>query len=149
MKKTTQALSVTLALFLTCAGVVAKEPCKCKKCNQERVQVYAHPSLMNADATEVKDANSVYRIGGKVLKQKNRLGFTNKDNIFVIDGYMITDKDRYKLFESKTDYEEDSSVGTYFTIGWKDKFEFTGNANVTLECKINGTYKLKDCVLVD
>ena len=72
-----------------------------------------------------------------------------KDNIFVIDGYMITDKDRYKLFESKTDYEEDSNVGTYFTIGWKDKFEFTGNANVTLECKINGTYKLKDCVLVD
>ena len=31
MKKTTQALSVTLALFLTCAGVIAKEPCACKK----------------------------------------------------------------------------------------------------------------------
>ena len=83
MKKTTQALSVTLALFLTCAGVIAKEPCKCKKCNQEKVQVYAHPSLMNADATEVKDADSVYRIGGKVLKQKNRLGFVNKDNLYV------------------------------------------------------------------
>ena len=81
MKKTTQALSVTLALFLTCAGVIAKEPCKCK--NGEKVQVYAHPSLMNADATEVKDAHSVYRIGGKVLKQKNRLGFTNKENMFV------------------------------------------------------------------
>ena len=83
MKKTTQALSVTLALFMTCAGVMAKEPCNCKKCNQEKVQVYAHPSLMNADATEVKDADSVYRIGGKVLKQKNRLGFTNKDNLYV------------------------------------------------------------------
>ena len=70
MKKTTQALSVTLALFLTCAGVIAKEPCPCKK--GEKVQVYAHPSLMNADATEFKDANSIYRIGGKVLKQKNR-----------------------------------------------------------------------------
>lgn len=72
-----------------------------------------------------------------------------KENIFVIDGYMITDKDRYKLFESKNDYEKDSSVGTYFTITWKDKFELTGNANVTLECKINGTYKLKDCSLVE
>ena len=69
MKKTTQALSVTLALFLTCAGVIAKEPCNCKKCANEKVQF--------------KDANSIYRIGGKVLKQKNRLGFTNKDNIFV------------------------------------------------------------------
>jgi len=78
MKKTTQALSVTLALFLTCTCAIAK-PCA----NQESVQVYAHPSLMNADATEVKDANNVYRIGGKVLKQKNRLGFTNKANLYV------------------------------------------------------------------
>ena len=70
MKKTTQALSLTLALFL-CSNVLAKDCC-----DQEKVQVYAHPSLMNADATEVKDANYVYRIGGKVLKQKNRIGFT-------------------------------------------------------------------------
>ena len=72
-----------------------------------------------------------------------------KNNVFVISGYMITDKDRYKLFESKTDYEEDSSVGKYFTITWKDKFKYTGNAQVTLECKINGTYKLKECSLVE
>lgn len=77
MKKITQALSLTLALFFTCAGAMAGD---CK--NAEKVQVYAHPSLMNADATEVKDANNVYRIGGKVLKQKNRLGFVNKDNVY-------------------------------------------------------------------
>ena len=77
MKKTTQALSLTLALFL-CSNVMAKD-----FTNEEKVQVYAHPSLMNADATEVKDANYVYRIGGKVLKQKNRIGFTNKENLFV------------------------------------------------------------------
>ncbi len=79
MKKTTQALSVTLALFLSCGAVMAKQPCT----EQEKVEVYAHPSLMNADATEVKDANYVYRIGGKVLKQKNRIGFTNKNNMYV------------------------------------------------------------------
>lgn len=72
-----------------------------------------------------------------------------KDNVFVITGYMITDKDRFKLFESKTAYEDNSSVGEYFTITWKDKFNYTGNANVTLECKLNGTYKLKDCSLVE
>ena len=78
MRKTTRALSVTLAMFLTCAGVMAKQPC----C-QEKIEVYAHPSLMNADATDFKDAKDIYRVGGKLLKQKNRLGFTNKDNIYV------------------------------------------------------------------
>ena len=56
MRKTTQALSITLAMFLTCAGVMAKQPC----CNQEKIEVYAHPSLMNADATEIKDAHYLY-----------------------------------------------------------------------------------------
>lgn len=76
MRKITQVLSVTLALFLTCSNVMAK----C--CKEEKVQLYAHPSLMNADATDVKDANSVYRIGGKVLKQKG-VKLTNKDNVYV------------------------------------------------------------------
>ena len=71
-----------------------------------------------------------------------------KNNIFVISGYMITDKDKFKLFESKLAFEDDSSVGRYFYITWKDKFNYTGNANVTLECNINGTYKLNNCVLV-
>ena len=78
MNKTTKALSATLVLFLSCSSVFAKECCK-----QEKIQVYAHPSLMNADATEIKDANHVYRIGGKVLKQKNRIGLKNKDNVYV------------------------------------------------------------------
>ena len=75
MKKFTQVLSLTLAMFL-CTNVLAQE-------EQEKIQVYAHPSLMNADATEVKDADNIYRIGGKILKQNNRIGFTNKENLFV------------------------------------------------------------------
>ena len=35
MRKTTQALSLTLAMFLTCAGVMAKQPC----CKQEKIDV--------------------------------------------------------------------------------------------------------------
>ena len=75
MRKITQVLSVTLAMFLTCSNVMAK-------CAQEKVQVYAHPSLMNADATDVKDADSVYRIGGKLLKQKG-IKLVNKENVYV------------------------------------------------------------------
>ena len=71
------------------------------------------------------------------------------DNIFVIHGYMITDGTKYKLFDSKSSYEKDSSVGNYFNIKWDGKFNYTGNANVTIECKLNGTYKLKDCTLVE
>ena len=72
-----------------------------------------------------------------------------KGNIFVISGYMITDGERYKLFESKTAYKENNNVGEYFTISWDKEFNYTGNANVTLECKLNGTYKLKECSLVE
>ncbi len=72
-----------------------------------------------------------------------------KDNIFVIHGYMITDGTKYKLFDSKSSYEKDSSVGNYFNIKWDGKFNYTGNANVTIECKLDGTYKLKDCTLVE
>ena len=38
MRKITQVLSVTLALFLTCSNVMAKSA-------QEKVQVYAHPDV--------------------------------------------------------------------------------------------------------
>lgn len=79
MKRSIKTLSITLALFLAGSNFVfAAPPCQ----DAEKVEVYAHPSLMNADATEFKDADSIYRIGGKVLKQKNRLGFTNKNNVY-------------------------------------------------------------------
>ncbi len=77
MKRTTKTLSITLALFLSCANMVFAGA------DAEKIELYAHPSLMNADASEVQDADSVYRIGGKILKQKNRLGFTNKSNMYV------------------------------------------------------------------
>ncbi len=71
-----------------------------------------------------------------------------KDNIFVVSGYMITDGPRYKLFESKTAYEKDKSVGTYFSLEWDGEAQYTGNANVTVECKINGTYSLNMCTII-
>ena len=79
MKKTTRALSLTLALFLTCSVAMAKCPCK-----HEGLQAYAHPSLMNGDAIEMKDANHVYRTGGKILKNKKmKLNNSTKQNVYV------------------------------------------------------------------
>lgn len=71
-----------------------------------------------------------------------------KSNYFIVSGYMITDGDKYKLFNNKEDYKLDSSVGTYFTLSWKDKFNYTGNQAVTVKCKLEDTYKLNECELV-
>lgn len=70
-------------------------------------------------------------------------------NQFVISGYMVTDGNKYKLFESKTAYNKTDKVGTYFNLIWKDDFSFTGNSNVTVQCYIGDTYKLKDCTLLE
>lgn len=89
------------------------------------------------DVTEI-EFNSFIDMMNKLLK-----------NQFVISGYMVTDKDKYKLFESKTAYNKTDKVGTFFTLDWKDSFNYTGNANVTVICNIADTYKLKNCEMLD
>lgn len=71
-----------------------------------------------------------------------------KTNYFIINGYMVTEEDKYKLYDSKEAYNKDSSVGNYFTIEWKDQFEYTGNSNITIKCLIEDTYKLNSCELL-
>lgn len=72
-----------------------------------------------------------------------------KNNYFVVSGYMVTDSDKYKLFESKSSYLKDKNVGTYFYLNWKDKFNYTGNQEVKVKCKILDTYKLNYCELME
>jgi len=72
-----------------------------------------------------------------------------KKNYFLISGYMITDQDKYKLFDSKESYKKDSSISTYFTLSWKNEFNFTGNQFVNIKCQIADTYKLKNCELIN
>lgn len=66
---------------------------------------------------------------------------------FTISGYMITDNDTYKLFDSKTSYQNNNNAGNYFLINWQDKFNLTGNDDVKINCSLNGTYELKNCIL--
>ena len=40
------------------------------------------------------------------------------------------------------------SVGNYFNLVWKDEFNYTGNANVTVQCNIGDTYKLINCEMI-
>lgn len=72
-----------------------------------------------------------------------------KNNHFIIMGYMVTDNDKYKLYDSKDAYTKDSSAGNYFLIDWKEKFMYTGNQYVSVDCLLEDTYKLKECKLVE
>ena len=56
---------------------------------------------------------------------------------FLVQGYMVTDNDEYKLFDSKSKYQSNSDAGSYFLLSMDESFNYTGNANVTLSCNID------------
>ena len=72
---------------------------------------------------------------------------TIKGNYFIVKGYMVTEGDTYKLYDSKEDYKSEEKQNIPFELDWKDKFNLTGNASVTVKCLIGSTFKLKDCIL--
>lgn len=74
---------------------------------------------------------------------------TIKSNYFIVNGYMVTEGSIYKLYDSKEDYKSEETQSIPFELEWKDKFNLTGNANVTVKCLIGSTFKLKECVLED
>lgn len=71
-----------------------------------------------------------------------------RNSFFVINGYMVTDGDKYKLYDSKESYIDNPDVGNYFNLNWKDNFGYTGNSDVTVRCNILDTFKLHNCELI-
>ena len=67
-----------------------------------------------------------------------------KETKFIIRGYMVTDENVYKLYDSKDNYKNEER---YFVINWKDEFNYTGNQNVMITCVLGDGYNLKDCIL--
>lgn len=72
-----------------------------------------------------------------------------KSTHFQVSGYLVTENEKFKLFDNKDAYKNDPSVGTYFNIEWKDKFNYTGNQDVLIDCVIKDTYKLGECSLIE
>lgn len=72
---------------------------------------------------------------------------TIKSNYFIVNGYMVTEGSTYKLYDNKDDYKSEETQSIPFELKWKNEFNLTGNANVTVKCLIGSTYILKDCVL--
>jgi len=70
-----------------------------------------------------------------------------KNTYFIVSGYMVTDNDKYKLFDSKEDYLNNDSTNDYFTLNWDGEFLYTGNQNVVVRCLLTDTYTLSYCTL--
>lgn len=124
------------------------------KCNVKKGELINFVGTLDLDTGNLElskiskeeiDYKSVTEIDFKNLVENFKLV---KSNYFLVMGYMITDNDKYKLFDNKSDAQEENKIGKYFLIDWKGEFKYTGNQNVTLKCKIEDTYKLKECELV-
>ena len=67
---------------------------------------------------------------------------------FLIYGYLVTDGDKYKLYDSKDAYNKNPEAGEYFLISWNGEFPYTGNQDVNIRCRLEDTYKIKECTYV-
>ncbi len=96
---------------------------------------------ISTDSIDYKDVTEI-----EFSKLQENISLLAKTT-FTISGYMITDNQEYKLFDTKSAYESNNNAGNYFLINWQDEFNLTGNDDVKITCSLNGTYKLKDCIL--
>lgn len=94
--------------------------------------------------TEIIDYKSVTSISFEELY--NNLNSLKK-TYFIVSGYMVTDGDKFKLFDSKEAYLNDDSSGNYFLLNWDGEFLYTGNQNVIVRCLLTDTYSLSYCTL--
>jgi len=82
--------------------------CGCKKKGCEKIEAYAHPTLFPTESQSqiysVSDYN--YVVGGKICKVKNKIGVTNKDQVYISSWSddvlkMIKDKSQVLDFNPK------------------------------------------------
>lgn len=129
-------------------AVISKDKCSVKK--KDKVYFVGVVSIKNHNIT-------LSKISKEEINYKSSISITIEElekNIhhlantyFVINGYMVTDNDKYKLYESKDAYQKDSSAGNYFLIKW-DEVLYTGNQDVKVRCLLSDTYQLSNCTLV-
>lgn len=70
-----------------------------------------------------------------------------KNTYFIVSGYLVTEGEVYKLFDSKDDYTENNKAGYYFKIKWDGSFGYTGKQQVSLKCNLSSSYTLVNCTL--
>ena len=130
-------------------GIISKDKCNVKV--GDTIYFVGTVSIKNNNINLTKidtkeiNYNSVTNI--EFMDLKTNLNYL-KNTYFVISGYMITDGEKYKLFDSKDAYGKSSEPGTYFLINWDGTFDYTGNQDVKIRCQLADTYKLKECSLV-
>ncbi len=128
--------------------------------NKERSQVKKNDEVYFVGTIDLSDGSmDLAKISTEEINYSSAIELdfnelvNNIENVkkthFQVSGYMITENDKYRLFDSKEAYKTDASVGTYFNISWKSEFKHTGNQDVLLDCVIGDTYKLEECELIE
>lgn len=65
---------------------------------------------------------------------------------FVINGFLVTEGNRYLLYDSKEEYQN-RNTGNYFILHFETDFSYTGNQSVKVSCLLENSYTLKNCNL--
>ena len=78
MKAFRTILSSVLVLSVSATCAFAAD-----KVQTVKTEAYAHPTMFGSQVQETISADSVYIVGGKMMKSKNQIGIKNKDNVLV------------------------------------------------------------------
>ena len=75
MKKTNSLLA-TLGVACVISGAALAN-------DEQMVETYAHPTMFGSAAQQTVSADGSYVVGGKIVKEANKIGITNKKNVAV------------------------------------------------------------------
>lgn len=78
MKAFRTILSSVLVLSVSATCAFAAD-----KVQTVKTEAYVHPTMFGSQVQETISADSVYIVGGKMMKSKNQIGIKNKDNVLV------------------------------------------------------------------
>ena len=129
-------------------ATISKSDCKVKK--NDKVNFVGVISIKNSNLILSKISKEEFSYSNSIsitIKELKENISNIKSTYFVINGYMVTEKDKFKLYDNKEDYLNESSG--YFVINWQDKFMYTGNQNVKVRCKLADTNVLNSCTLIE
>ena len=70
------------------------------------------------------------------------------DKEFIIDGFLVINKDDIKIFQDKNSYKN-MIKNSYFNVLFWNDYNYTGVEKLKIKCHIKSTYQLDKCLLLN
>ena len=127
--------------------------------NKERADVHVDDFVYFVGTIDLRDGSVILaKISTEQINYSNSIGLSFNDLVtnilllrathFHVSGYLVKEENIYKLFDSRNSYNEDNSVGTYFTVEFNEEIDLN-NQDVVVDCFVKDTYKLGECSLIE